>query len=409
MGIVSEFIFNLKSFTSNVRKFMFCVFVSGLVMASVNIMLGIYYKNIGLTEDIIGSLLSLRTIGSSIGALFAIFLVQWLGTKKTLFLSFGLTIVSGLCFVNITYLPVMQVSSLLYGIAQIVFTVVQAPFYKKNSSDANVVATFSTSFVVQNLAMFVGSLLFGRLSDFFAVFKDAAFGNRTTLNLSFILMLAAIVVTAYIDFGTEEKSSVSRFTSLKEYRRILTKDVWLYLTKLALIGAGAGLVVPFFSMYIKFSLNVSDSVVGAIMAFAQFGTVLGGLIVPMLSKRIGRVNMVLICQLLSIPFLFSISFTQGVILMAISFFFRNALMNMANPILQSMAMDLVEEKDRTVMSSIFSLTDNLFRAGGSFMGGYFMKSVSYNFPYYITMVLYLLSTVVIYFVFGRNEKYKYLR
>jgi phosphomannomutase len=86
----------------------------------------------------------------------------------------------------------------------------------------------------------------------------------------------------------------------------------------------------------------TNSVVGTIMAFAQFGTVLGGLLTPILSRRLGRVKFVLICQLMSIPFLISISFPQGAFIMAISFFFRNSLMNMANPVLQSMAMDLVE-------------------------------------------------------------------
>ncbi|MBQ6897272.1 MAG: MFS transporter, partial [Oscillospiraceae bacterium] len=121
------------------------------------------------------------------------------------------------------------------------------------------------------------------------------------------------------------------------------------------------------------------------------------------------VRFVLICQLMSIPFLISISFPQGAFMMAISFFFRNSLMNMANPVLQSMAMDLVDEKHRTIMSSIFSLTDNLLRALGTQAGGIIMLAVSYNMPYYITVVLYLMSAVLIYCVFGRNEKFKYLR
>lgn len=409
MGIFSEFLGTLKSANKNLRWFLFCVFINGFIMSALSVMLGIYYKNIGLTEAVIGSLLSIRTFGSSIGALFAIVLVETLGTRRGLLASFSLMIISGFCFVNITIMPVMQLFSFLFGLAQVVFTVVQAPFFKKNSDDSTVVGVFSASFVLGNISMFIGSFLFGRMSDFFANFGGVVFGSKTVLNIGFALLSLVLVAILKIDFGKEVKRENKKGGRIKDYFKILNRDSWLYMLKMALIGMGAGLIIPFFSVYIKFSLGVSDSVVGSIMAFAQFGTVLGGLLVPRLTRRLGRVRLVIICQLISIPFLFSISFPQGVYLMALSFFFRNTLMNMANPVLQSLAMDLVEEKNRTVMSSIFSLTDNMFRALGTQAGGFLMMAVSYNFPYYITMAMYFLSTIVVYCVFGRNEKYKYLR
>ena len=188
----------------------------------------------------------------------------------------------------------------------------------------------------------------------------------------------------------------------------MNHDAWMYLTKKALIGFGAGLVIPYFSVYIKYSLGVSDSVVGTIIAFSQFGTVLGGLMIPSLSKRSGRVNMALFCQLISIPFLYSISYTQGVLMMAVSFFCRNTFMNMTNPLLQTMEMDLIAPENRTIMSSMATLSDSLFRALGTQLGGIIMVHISYEFPYYLTIVAYLLSTLVIYRVFGRNPKYRAL-
>lgn len=408
MGIFGEFIGSLKIMNKNVRWFMVCVFVNGLIMSALNIVLGIYYKNIGLTEAAIGSLLSLRTLGISIGAFFAIILVQTLGTKRGLLISFTTMILSGLAFVNITIMPVMQVTSLLFGAAQAVFTVVQAPFLKKNSNDQTVVGTFSASFVLSNLAMFTGSFLFGFISDFLAGFGGQTFGRQTVLNGGLCLLVIVLFCLTRIDFGTEAPREKTEKQSLKSYFKILNASTWMYMLQIALFGIGAGLVVPFFSVYIKESLAVSDSVVGVIMSIAQFGTVLGGLMVPFLSRRLGRVRTVIACQLLSIPFLISISFPQGVVLMTISFFFRSSLMNMTLPILQSLAMDLVAEKNRTIMSSIFSLTENMFRAVGTSAGGWLMLAVSYNSPYYVTILMYLLSTWVIYVVFGKNEKFKSL-
>ena len=408
MGIFTEFYEIVRGAGRNVQHFMLCVFVNGLVMAALSVMLGIYYTNIGLSEVVIGSLLSLRTLGNSIGAFFAILLVQSFGTKRALYISFSTMLVCGLIFTNITLLPVMHAASFLFGVAQAVFVVVQAPFYKKYSNDKTVVGVFSASFVLNNISMFSGSFMFGRFSDIFASLGGIVFGSKMVLNISFILLVINLISLSKIEFDLEFSNTKGK-SKFRDYIEVLNHDSVLYMVKTALIGLGAGLIVPFFSVYIKHSLNTTDSVVGTIMAFAQFGTVLGGLLTPKLSRRFGRVRFVLICQLMSIPFLISISFPQGAFMMAISFFFRNSLMNMANPVLQSMAMDLVDEKHRTIMSSIFSLTDNLLRALGTQAGGIIMLAVSYNAPYYITVVLYLLSAVLIYCVFGRNEKFRYLR
>lgn len=409
MGIFKEFFGIIRNANKNVQWFMSCIFINGLIMSALSVMLGIYYKNIGFSEVIIGNLLSVRTLGNSIGAFFAIMLVQTFGNKKSLLISFSTMIISGLCFVNITYLPIMQATSFLFGVAQAVFVVMQAPFYKKYSDDETVVGIFSASFVLNNIAMFTGSFLFGKLSDVFASFGGIVFGSRSVLNLGFCFLILALFSLSKIKFESEVKDEKSSSNKFKDYLKVLNHDSVLYMVKTAFIGLGAGLIVPFFSVYIKHSLNVSDSVVGSIMAFAQFGTVIGGLLIPILSRKLGRVKFVLICQLMSIPFLISISFPQGAFVMAVSFFFRNTLMNMANPVLSSMAMDLVEEKDRTLMSSIFSLTDNLFRALGTQAGGIIMMAISYNMPYYITVVLYLMSAILIYFVFGKNEKFNKLR
>ncbi|MBQ1250445.1 MAG: hypothetical protein IIY00_02440, partial [Clostridia bacterium] len=61
MGIFSDFIDTLKVAGSNVRKFMFCVFLNGIIMSATQVMLGIHYKNLGMTEDIIGTLMALKT------------------------------------------------------------------------------------------------------------------------------------------------------------------------------------------------------------------------------------------------------------------------------------------------------------------------------------------------------------
>ncbi|MCB5942970.1 MFS transporter, partial [bacterium 210820-DFI.6.52] len=72
-----------------------------------------------------------------------------------------------------------------------------------------------------------------------------------------------------------------------------------------LIGIGAGIIVPFFSVYLKYSMDIGDNIVGTILSKSQFGCIIGGMIIPFMSNKVGKVKSVIICQLLSIPFLLS--------------------------------------------------------------------------------------------------------
>ena len=98
------------------------------------------------------------------------------------------------------------------------------------------------------------------------------------------------------------------------------------------------MVVPFFGVYLKYVLDTTDSIVGAILSFSQLGTVFGGLSVPFLSKRIGSYKTIIATQLLSIPLLIAIGFPQGIIMMAIAFFLRSSLMNMGQPLIRNISM-----------------------------------------------------------------------
>jgi MFS family permease len=82
-------------------------------------------------------------------------------------------------------------------------------------------------------------------------------------------------------------------------------------------------------------------------------------------------------------------------------------MNMASPIIGSLAMEIVDDSTRTYMSSMVSLVNNLFRAVGISIGGYLMFAYNYNTPYYWTIGCYLIGTVILYIVFknvGKDSK-----
>lgn len=151
-------------------------------------------------------------------------------------------------------------------------------------------------------------------------------------------------------------------------------------------------------------MNIEDNIVGTILSISQFGCIVCGGLVPFLSNKLGKVKTVILCQILSIPFLVSIAFPQGLILVTISFFIRNGLMNMAIPLTQNLSMELVDKSERTNLSSFLSLSSNISRAMGIAIGGFMMEKISYNSPYYLTIVLYVMGIIIFSFIYKDDLK-----
>lgn len=408
-AIIKDYRQYFKTINSNVRRYYLIVLVSAIAASAFNVLLGIYLKQVGYGENVVGSLLSLMTVGSAIGAIPVSVLASRINKRNTIVLGLGTMLLMGLGLINLNNLLSMQICAFFYGIGQASVMILQGPILYDNTESHHRITAFSIAFVLQNLAAVIANFSVGHLSTFLSDALGPIGANALVLNAATAMLLISMWLSWHFT-GSGMTASYRSGTlksafgeTLSDFRSVLKGGATYYILQVCFIGFGAGLVVPFFSMYLKFMLGITDSSVGTIMAFSQMGTILGGLCVAPLAKHFGRARTVIACQLLSIPFLISISLPQGIVIVAISFFFRSTLMNMASPIIGSLAMEIVDEEVRTHMSSMVSMTNNLFRALGIFVGGQLM-TISYNFPYYITIICYLIGTTLFYKSFAHVDQ-----
>jgi len=404
-----------KNISRNVKLYLGIIFFVTIVSSAYNVLFGIYLKNVGFTEAFVGQILSINTMGIAFGAIPMAIFAERLNRKKTIIFGMLLMVISNLIVLNVQVPMVMQIFAFIFGIGNSTLMILQAPIIYDNTPDQHRITAFSMAFVLQNVAFVLGSLVLGHLSGWITHYVGPVSANRWVLNAATSLIFIGVLIA--LRFTGDEMTAKKREHTIKEtlegilagYRRMLVGKPLFYLMQVSLIGLGAGMIVPFFSMYLKYTLQTTDGIVGNIMAISQVGTVIGGLVVPPLAKKLGRVRTVIICQLLSIPFLISISFPQGIIIITISFFFRSSLMNMAGPIIGNLAMEIVDDETRTYMSSMVSLVSHLFRAVGIYIGGYLMFKYDYNTPYYFTIVCYLIGTYILYKVFKNINKKEHLQ
>lgn len=357
-----------------------------------NTFAGIYLKEKGYDEAFVGSLLSVNNFSLAVFSLFGAYFIGRFGRKKN-FIASALAMAMGMVLlVTADSTVVILTAGVLVGLGLSLKTTGEAMFLSENAGQNERVFVFSMNFTAYNIGWMLASFCGGLLSNLLKRY----YPSHTALVLVILSGAAVAVVSALPIFFVQENRR-GNMRGLREcfagYRTVLTENsrVLYFLLFNATIGLGAGMVVPFFSVYLKYSLHIDDATVGSIMAFAQLGCVLGGFLIPILANRLGVHRAVITCQLISIPFLLSIAFPSGIGIVAISFFIRSSLMNMATPLIQNLGMDMVHPLDRANLSGLMTLSNNITRAMGISAGGYIMKHVSYHTPYYFTVFFYLCS------------------
>jgi MFS family permease len=368
---------------------------TAIVSGVFNIFTGIHVKNLGYGESVVGQVLSIGSISIAIGSMINAYLSSKIGFKKTISLGlilmfFGILGVS--FFTNPFYIKIFSgLMGVGYGFP---FSSVGVLLIE-NSTEDDRVKVFSKNFVVQSLGIVFASYTGGKLIKTFG----KVFAVEKSIPLLYMICAVAILFSFYPLFGLRESKKIKSIKNrnfFKSFKEVMSGQALKFIIYNTIIGFGAGLVIPFFSVYLKFALNIDDEKVGMIMGLSQIGLVIGGLLVPYISKILGREQTVVICQLLSIPFLISIAFPQGIVVLGISFFLRSTLMNLNQPLIQNISLETVEYENRALMSSMVLMSSSVTRALSTIIAGYLMESISYNFPYYLTVALYLIGTIVFY-------------
>lgn len=378
---------------------------TSIVLGIYNVFTGIHIKTLGYGESVIGQVLSLGSLSIAIGSMLNAYLSSKMGLKKTI--SMGLILMSigilGVGFIKKQFY--IKIFSILMGIGY------GFPFSSigvlliENSDQNERVKVFSKNFIAQSLGTVCASYFAGVIIKIFGkIFAAEKVIPLLYLLCVFIILLGFYPLKGLNDIDKLKKSKEKNF--FKGFKEVVSGRALKFVIYNTVIGFGAGLVIPFFSVYLKFVLNIDNEKVGIIMGLSQLGLVLGGFLVPYISKILGREMTVVVCQLLSIPFLISIAFPQGVITMGISFFLRSTLMNLNQPLIQNISLETVEYDNRALMSSIISVSSNATRAISMIVAGYLMENVSYTAPYYLTVLLYLIGTVIFYKSFKLEKTIK---
>ena len=388
------------NFSKEVKLFILNTFICYLVMSAfTNVLQGIYFKSLGFDEGFIGNVIAIRTLLTGLSAIPAGIMADKIGRKYAVMLGIIISFI-GYIGQSIFISPwLIYFFACVNGVGIAVIYVNEAPFLIENCEEEKRISLFSINFIIMQLAFIIGSYGGGKIPELMGG-QSVIILRKAQLIFSLLALASLIPLTRIkVNRNRRSLSKVGSFFSLLKKKNIVMVVIYYML-----IGFGAGLVVPFFNLFLHYKLNVGTAVVGSIMAYSQAATILGAFLVPYVSKKLGKIYTVQLCQILSIPFLIFISFAGSVWISTLGFFMRSALMNMAQPALQNLTMEMVEDHERSAMSSLISLSNHITRGISASAAGYIMANISYEFPYYVTAGLYVAAILLFALIF-RNEKH----
>jgi predicted MFS family arabinose efflux permease len=393
---------HLKLFSGNARLFLVGIFFLGLNLSIFSLLLNLYFKELGFTEDLIGEILSMTAWGTTIISLPAALVIPRFQVKKILITSVLLVGIFSLLQAGLTERSALLWASLILGMTSSIARIAAAPFLMQNSTPKERTYLFSLHFGTYLIAAIVGSLVGGYLPRLFthiAATKVMAF--RYSLFLSAGLNLLSLIPFVLITAETKSKKGLE---PKRAWNWKLLTERGILLFKICLpffiLGMGAGLVIPFLNLYFKERFQLPASTIGVFFALLELFMLGGILMGPLLSKKVGMIRTIVGTQLSSIPFMLTLAFTYRLPLAVGSFLFRGALMNMSQPIFTNFAMEKVKVEEHTLTNAFIMLSWSLSWAVSANLGGRLIKVYSFTLPLLITVGLYIISSILFYLFFS---------
>jgi MFS family permease len=393
---------HVRLFSRNARFYLAGTFFFGFGVGTYWVLLNLYFRELGIAEGTIGRILSFQALGSLIMAVPASVLAARLGLKWILL---GATLGGAAAFallVLFRQVPLLYLAACLAGACFTVHHLVAAPFFMRNSNREERLHLFGLNYAVEILSSVVGVAGGGWLARVLArELGSPLLGLRITLLGSATLLAFAVIpyLGIHSPAPLPEERERSRLWPLR-IPRMLPK----LLVSAALVGLGAGLVIPFLNLYFHDRFGQESDAIGRIFAVSQALTAVGFVCGPVLARRFGMVRTAAGSELLSIPFFAILAFTYRLEVAVVAFWLRGALMNMNQPVSRNFAMEIVAPHEQALTNALVESTWTAAWMVSTLVGGWFIEKHGFEIPMIIAVGLYLAASSLYLYFFRDVER-----
>jgi MFS family permease len=300
-------------------------------------------------------------------------------------------------------------ANVLFGISQSLAAVTMAPFLMENSAEKERTYLFSFSFGIQMAAAFVGSWIGGYLPSWIAnmagvepTSSPAYAGSMVVIAL---IMASGIIPLIFLKLNRNLRTERSVFAPIS-YAAKYPKKLGKLIMPMLITAIGAGLIMPFMNVFFREVHFQSDQVIGTLFAWGSLAMAAGLLIAPPLADRMGKIQLVVVTQALSIPFLIILGFSPWFWMATLAYFVRLALMNMSGPVYETFVMEKVDASARATVASLVSMSWSFGWTFSPMISGWMQVNYGFGPAFLGTISLYTLAIVMTWAFFWRGSSSK---
>ena len=389
-------------FSRNVRLFLLGVFLTGLGMTFWNLLFNLYLQEGGYSKPFIGNILAYGNIAVAAAALPAAYLAGRVGIRTQMVV---MQLLSSVAF-GLAAMAEQAHQLVLFVVLAFAFStfvrVVGGPFIMRNSTKVERTYIFSTLFLIMLAGGVLGNAMGGWIKDLL-VHQDVAalLAYRYTILIGVGLSFLGVIPFLFLRVQPESPDEPKlRLAGWREWDwRLFGKAVFPIL----LLATGAGLIVQFLNLYFKDVFHTPDKQIGVYMAIQAATMVIGLLLAPALSERFGKVNTIVTTQLISLPFMLVLAFTDYLPLAIFAFVMRAVLMNMSWPLANTLMLEMCRKEEQPILNGLFTTAWSLAWAFSAYLYGEVLQA-DYTACFLIAAVLYVMSSAAYYLFFKDAER-----
>lgn len=394
-----------SGFTGIPREAKFLIYASLLP----SLAYGMFYTDIpyfltriqGIDPVFMGVLITLMGISTVI---VSIPLGAWAdryGRKKLLIMG-NIISATDIAVFALTTEPIFLImAALAEGISEAGFMAASSAMMAEKAGDAIRTKVFALFAFASGIAFGVGSFII----PIVVVFEWIGFSSRDSHVLLYVILALGALASTYFMLKVGESKTLKKesFTIKgmlpEKSRGILVK----YVTAGAIVAFGAGMVVPLMSYWLDLAYGIPDSVSGPIIGVSSILIGVANLAAPYLARRMGLVKAIVVTQAISTVFMVATPISPNFIAASSVWTVRSFLMNMSNPLQQSMIMGLVSPDERGVASGISGALWRLPNALSTSIGAGLMAAGFLGEPFFLAGGLYVIS-IALFWTFFRKTR-----
>ncbi|MFH0815997.1 MAG: MFS transporter [Methanobacteriota archaeon] len=342
-----------------------------------------------------GSIMLVSGVANIMVLMFSGLLGDWVGHKPVLLLAGVLAICGTALYASFTSLQIFFAAAALGGASGGLAGPATNALLAEKSSTSESKYVFSYASFVGTLAGAAGNLIGGMIPMIFSRFMDFGPVRNYQMVFYFAVVFQAIGWLLLLRVPEEPHCHVARAVTSGE-----RKSAWRWIAMFALpqavIGFGAGFVIPYFQVFFELRFGVSVEVIAVAFMFNSLVMAAALLLIPKAAERLGSMHATMATQIGAIVLLVIIPFVPPphYWLCVVLFIARMVLMNVSGPIITAYMMQKVPTHARGTATSMTMIAWISSNSLGMFFGGFMWNGASAGYvpQFIICTSLYIAAT-----------------